>query len=244
MTAEKHPIIDAHVMLGSEHPLTLTLDRLLHAMDAHGVATAIARPMGAELVIDNRQGNDRLLSAGPRIKALVAANPWYGPKAVDELERCRDLGAIGLFLHPARQGFMPLEQIAKPVLDFAARVRWPVMFHTGTFAYSDVLAVGEVARRYPTVQFILGCGGFADMWFEVPGVMESVPNLWLETSHILGTGIRTVLKGAGAQRVLFGSGEPSNRCSCALKTLDNLSLDAETMRRILYENSQRLFNLG
>ena len=230
-------------MLGSEHPLALALGDLLRTMDAHGVATAIARPLGAELVIDNRQGNDRLLAAAPRVRALVTANPWCGPAAVDELKRCRELGAAGLFLHPARQGFMPLEQVATPVLDFAARASWPVMFHTGTFAFSDVLAVGEIARRYPTVPFILGCGGFADMWFEVPGVMESVPNLWLETSHILGTGIRKVLSGVGAQRVLFGSGEPSNRYSCALQTLENLALDADARRRVLYENALRLFNL-
>lgn len=244
MTAANSPIIDAHVMLGAEYPLALELDELLRTMDAHGVATAVARPLGAELVVDNRQGNDRLLAAGSPIRALVAANPWHGGGAIDELKRCRDLGATGLFLHPARQGFMPTELVAAPLIEFASQARWPVMFHTGTFAFSDVLAVGEVARRYPSTAFILGCGGFADMWFEVPGVMASVPNLWLETSHILGVGIRTVLNGPGAQRVVFGSGEPSNRCACALKTLENLELDADVRRGVLYENALRLFNLG
>jgi predicted TIM-barrel fold metal-dependent hydrolase len=237
------PIIDAHVMLGIEYPLSQRVDDLLRKMDSSGIEKAMARPMGGELVVDNGAGNDRLLAGGPRVGALVTANPWHGERAVEELKRCRHLGAVGLFLHPARQGFMPIEPIVAPLLEYAADAQWPVMFHTGTFAYSDVLAVAEVARRYPKTSFILGCGGFADMWFEVPGVMEAVPNLWLETSHILGNGVRTVLKSAGPKRVLFGSGEPSNRYPCALKCLENLDLDAETRRLIFHDNAQRLFNL-
>jgi predicted TIM-barrel fold metal-dependent hydrolase len=195
------------------------------------------------LVIDNRAGNDRVLSADPRIQGLISANPWFGQRAIDELKRCRQAGAVGLFLHPSRQGFMPIEPIAAPLLNFAADALWPVMVHTGTFVHSDVLAVAEIARRYPQTPFILGGGGFADMWFEVPGAMQEVPNLWLETSHILGNGIRTVLKTSGPQRVLFGSGEPSNRYSAALKCLQYLKLEPDILRAILYENARRLFAL-
>jgi predicted TIM-barrel fold metal-dependent hydrolase len=244
MTTQQPPIIDAHVMLGVEYPLSQRLDELLRKMDQHGVEKAAARPMGGELVYFNSAGNDRLLAAGPRILALVTANPWRGDGAVDELKRCRQSGAVGLFLHPARQGFMPIEPVVEPLLDFAAEARWPVMFHTGTFVNADVLAVAEVARRYPQTSFILGCGGFADMWFEIPGVMETAANVWLETSHILGNGIRTVMQGPGANRVVFGSGEPSNRYACALKCLQNLDFNDVTTRRVLRDNARRLFNLS
>jgi predicted TIM-barrel fold metal-dependent hydrolase len=130
------------------------------------------------------------------------------------------------------------------LLDFAEQARWPVMFHTGTFVHSDVLAVAEVARRYRRTSFILGCGGFADMWFEIPGLMEAVPNLWLETSHILGNGVRAVLNGEAAHRVVFGSGEPSNCHASALNCLTNLGLDGTTLRLVLHDNASRLFNLG
>jgi predicted TIM-barrel fold metal-dependent hydrolase len=242
-TAVQH-IIDGHVMLGTEYPLSLRQGDLLREMDRYGIEQAIARPMGAELIIDNVAGNDRVLAGGPRIRGLVTANPWRGERAVEELKRCRQLGAAGLFLHPARQGFMPIEPIVVPLLEYTAEASWPVMFHTGTFIYSDVLAVAELARRYPATPFILGCGGFSDMWFEVPGVMASVPNLWLETSHILGNGVRTVLKTSGAGRVLFGSGEPSNRYACALNCLENLDLDAESKRLIFRDNARKLFKLN
>jgi predicted TIM-barrel fold metal-dependent hydrolase len=238
------PIIDAHVMLGREFPLALTAEELLRCMDACGVEHAVARPMGAALVIDNREGNDLLLNAGKRISALVTANPWYGGRAVDELRRCQSAGAIGLFLHPSRQGFSPIEPVVGPLLEFATAAKWPVMFHTGTYVQSDVLAVAEIARTYRETQFILGSGGFADMWFEIPGAIHDVPNLWLETSHTLGDGIRAVLKSAGPGRILFGSGEPSNRYASAIKCLEYLDFDADTAVAVFHDNARRLFGLG
>lgn len=236
-------IIDSHVMLGREHPLELESDELLRRMDARGIEYAVARPMGAELAVDNRAGNDRVLSAGPRVGGLVSVNPWFGPRAIDELKRCRQAGAVGLFLHPSRQGFMPIEPVVAPLLEFAVEADWPVMFHTGTYVQSDVLAVAEVARAYPRTPFILGCGGFADMWFEIPGAIQEVPNLWLETSHTLGDGIRAVHQCVGPQRIIFGSGEPSNCYASALNTLEHLQFDADAQRAVLYDNARRLFKL-
>ena len=238
-----HDIIDAHAMLGSEYPLSLRRDDLLRHMDAHDIAQALVRPLGADLIVDNCAGNDCVLSAGPRIHGLVSVNPWYGERAIEELKRCRQAGAVGLFLHPSRQGFLPIEPIVTPIIEFAAAAGWPIMFHTGTFVHSDVLAVVEVARRFPQVSFVLGCGGFADMWFEVPGAMGSVSNLWLETSHTLGVGIRTVIQTIGPGRVIFGSGEPSNCYGSALKTIEYLDLQDDAKRAVLQENARRLYSL-
>jgi predicted TIM-barrel fold metal-dependent hydrolase len=236
-------IIDVHAMLGQGHHLVLDPEELLRRMDRHGIHKAIARPLGAELAVANRAGNDRVLGAGGRVGALVSVNPWFGAAALDELKRCRDLGAVGLFLHPSRQGFLPTDAIAAPILDLAAAHRWPVMFHTGTYIHCDVLAVAEVARAYPETPFILGFGGYADMWFEIAGAMRDVANLWLETSATLGDGIRAVVQTAGAHRVLFGSGEPRNRYAVALGSLDRIGLSEPQLSAILSENARRLFNL-
>jgi len=236
--------IDAHAMLGAEYPLALAPDNLLRRMDSYCVEQAIVRPMGAEVVVDNRAGNERVLKSGPRIHGLVTVNPWYGRPAIEELKRCHQAGAVGLFLHPSRQGFMPTEPIVTPILEFAADVNWPVMFHTGSYIFSDVLAVAEVARAYPHTQFILGCGGFADMWFEIPGVMADLHNLWLETSHTLGDGIRRTIQLAGYQRIIFGSGEPSNCYASAIKCLENLAWDEPTKIAVMFQNARRLFQLA
>ncbi len=236
-------IIDAHAMLGHEIYLDLTADELLRRMDAAGIATALARPMGAGLVVDHAAGNDLVLKAGPRIRGLVSANPWWGSRALDELARGRDLGAVGLFLDPARQGFFPTEPVATPLFERAAAYGWPVMVRTGTYIYADILAVAEVARRFPKTPFIAGFGGFADMWFELPHVFETTPNLYLDASMMWGEAIREIVVKYSASRVLFGSAEPRNRYAVNLRTLDRLEFDEPTRRAILHDNAKRIFGL-
>lgn len=237
-------VIDAHAQLGEEHPYSIDADALLRHMDAAGVATAIARPTGAELVAYNRAGNDRLLTAGPRIKAMISVNPWFGAPAVDEMCRCHDRGAVGLFLHPSRQGFMPTERIAEPVIGLAAKWNWPITFHTGTYIQSDVLAVVEVARRFPSVPFVIGWAGFTDMWFELPGVMGETTNLYFDAGMIWASAVHQVANLHGGHRVLFGGGLPRNRYATVLAALARWDFTPEQKRAILRDNAVRIFGLG
>lgn len=243
-SSSRHPIIDSHALLGAEYPYALSADELLRRMDAHNVAMAVARPMGEELVVNNRAGNDRMLAAGPRVKAWVTANPWYGNAAIDELKRCRDRGAVGLFLNPARQGFMPIEPIAQASITFAVESDWPVMFHTGTYNYADILAVGEVARRHPQGRFVAGWTGFTDMWFELPMVFESVTNLWLETSMIWSSAVAGILRAHGPDRILFAGGEPRNSYNTVLRALERQGITPQQHRTIFFDNAARFFRLN
>ena len=240
----EHPIIDAHVLLGVENHLKLKADELLRHMDAHGIETAIARPMGAELVVYNEAGNNRVLKAHPRIRWFATVNPWFGAQAIEELKRCRDLGAVGLFLHPSRQGFMPTDAVVKPVVDWAAAAGWPVMFHTGSYVESDILAVGEIARKYPQTDFVAGFGGFTDMWFELPGVFGEVANLILDASMMWGSAIQEVVALHGQERVLYGSAEPRNRYAVGMKSLERIELTKEQLKAVLFDNAQRIFHLS
>ena len=236
-------IIDAHAMLGDETYLSLDASDLLRRMDAAEVELAIARPMGSGLVVDHRAGNDLVLSGGPRIRGLATVNPWWGAKGLDELARCRDLGSVGLFLDPLRQGFFPTEPVAKPFYQRAAEYGWPIMFRTGAYIFADVLAVLEVARQFPTVDVVAGFGGYADMWFEINAAIGSVPNLHLDASLLWSDGILEIINQHGANRVLFGSAEPRSRYRVSLRTLDRLELLAAAREAIYHENAERIFHL-
>ena len=208
------------------------------------MALAIARPLGAEIAVYNRRGNDRILSAGPRVKALATVSPWFGREALQELQRCHDAGAVGLYLHPTRQGFMPTDPIARPIFDFARDVRWPVAIHTGTYINSDVLAVAEVARVYREVTFICDNAGFTDMWFELPGLLAEHPNVLLCSSLIWARAILLTVKSHGAQRVLFGSGEPRDSLEAALKRIERIDLKDADRKAILRDNAMNVFALS
>jgi len=236
-------VIDGHAMLGEEAYLKLDAAELLRRMDAAGVETAVARPMGAGLVVDHVAGNDLVLKSGPRIKGLVSANPWWGVRALDELARCRDLGAVGLFLDPARQGFFPTDDVAAPVVERAVEYGWPVMMKTGAYVYADILALAEVARKHPGTDFVAGFGGYADMWFELPSAVASADNLHLDASMIWGAAIRGIVEVHGPSRVVFGGAEPRNRYAVNLKTIDRLELDPAVRRAILHDNARRIYGI-
>lgn len=236
-------IIDAHAMLGDETYLSLDAGELLRRMDDAGIDIALARPMGAGLVVDHITGNDLVLNAGPRIRGLVSVNPWWGEAGLDELARCRDCGAVGLFLDPLRQGFFPTEAVATPFYERAAEYNWPVLFRTGAYIFADVLAVVEVARRFPTASFIAGFGGYADMWFEISDAIGSVDNLHLDASMLWSDGIEDIVKRHGSKKVLFGSAEPRNRYRVNLRTLDRLELADADRDAIYFGNARRLFDL-
>ncbi len=243
MNSSDERIIDAHVAVGREHHLSLDENELLKRLDEGGIDLAIARPMGAELAVLNRRGNDRVLSLGPRVRGLVSANPWFGDEASDELKRCRDRGAVALYLHPTRQGFMPTDPIAQPLVVFATEQNWPVVIHTGTYIQSDVLALAELARRFPQTTFVADTAGFTDMWFELPGVLEEVPNVMLCASLVWGRAILNTVNAGRADRILFGSGEPRDRIGAALARIDRLELSPEHRRMVLWDNARRVFKL-
>lgn len=237
-------IIDCHVWLGEEHHLLLDVSDLLSRMSEAGVALSIARPIGAELAVRNRDGNDRVLKAGPRVRGLATANPWFGADAVRELERARDLGAVGVYLHPTRQGFMPTDPVARPVLDFAERAGLPLVIHTGTYIQSDVLAVAEVARRHPSISVVCDAAGWTDMWFELPGLLADVKNLMFCASMVWGRAIANTIKAHGPGRILFGSGEPRDHLTAALRRVDRLDLSDSDRQAVLCDNARRVFKLS
>jgi predicted TIM-barrel fold metal-dependent hydrolase len=118
-----------------------------------------------------------------------------------------------------------------------------VLFRTGAYIFADVLAVVEVARRYPHVALVAGFGGYADMWFEISEAIGSVDNLYLDASMLWSDGIEDVVKRHGAGKVLFGSAEPRNRYRVNLRTLGRLDLTDADRDAIYFGNARRLFDL-
>jgi predicted TIM-barrel fold metal-dependent hydrolase len=237
-------MIDSHVILGSEHHLSLDVDELLRRMDAHGVETAIARPAGAELAVYNRAGNDRVLKAHRRVRGMATANPWFGAKAIEELNRCRDLGAVSLFFHPSRQGFMPTDDILRPILDWNLDTRWPVVFHTGSYVQSDILAVAEVARRYPQTNFVAGFGGFSDMWFELAGALRDVPQPLHRHRDDLGRSDPPDRPRERRRTHPVRQRRTAQSLPVVIDLLKRLDLSEEQMRAICDGNARKLFGFS
>ncbi len=230
-------IIDSHVYIGDGRHMSFDTDSLLSQMDEAGIAHAVACPVDRCIAVHNREGNNTILDAvrshPDRISGMAVANPWFEVKAVEELERALGEGLMGLFLYPNYQGFRLSDHIVDPLLTLAEAFEVPVYAHSGTAAIAEPFHVAELARRFPTVNFIMGHAGSSDFGEDAVRALEFCDNVWLESSRNgpANYGLWQVRGCTG--RVLFGSSAPEYIPAIEIETLSDVFTDTADRESIL-----------
>ncbi len=99
-----------------------------------------------------------------------SVDPWKGKAAVEEVQRCADMGLRGMKFQQASQAFCPSNSRFFPIYESCARLNLPVIFHTGTTAIGagtpgggglileycrPIPYIDEVAARYPEMRIIM-----------------------------------------------------------------------------------------
>lgn len=224
------PVFDAHATLGQGIFGRLDLPSLLAQMDAFGIQAALAAPGDRWLAVDNRAGHDALLDAihrhPDRIGGYATANPWYGQRGLDELARALDAGLVAVKVHPPRQGFALLDEVAVPLWEWIAARRVPVYVVTGT-AMATPLQLAELARRYPDTAWIMGRSGRTDYgWLDFARAVRQAPNIYVETAHNLPASLGRLIATLGPERILFAGDLPDTNLRIELAKLDDIHLDA------------------
>ena len=216
-------IIDSHVYLGKGLHLSLDADSLLKLMDEAGISRAIACPVDHYLAVHNREGNDLILDAvkshPDRLTGMAVANPWYGETATEEIRRALGNGLRGLFLQPAYQGFRLSDPIVNPLIEAAAEFYVPVYAHSGTAGCAEPFHTVELARRYPSVNFIMGHAGSSDYGEDAVRALEFADNIWLETSRNGPANFGLWRVRNCLDRVVFGSSAPEYIPTIEIETL-------------------------
>ncbi|MEJ7810448.1 MAG: amidohydrolase family protein [Gemmatimonadaceae bacterium] len=199
-------------------------------------------------------GNDAMLAlarADRRIRAYVAVNPNDTSHALDEIARCAARGAIGIKLAASRRADDPL---LDPIAEDAARRGFPILHHIwqhrrrewpGQEA-SDGVEYGRLAKRHPTVAFILAHIGGGGDWAHTLPAVEDLPNVVLDLS---GSGVdRGMLDAAyravGAERLIWGCDITMETGLAKLRALSVVGLSAAEMSAVRWRNSARIFPAG
>jgi predicted TIM-barrel fold metal-dependent hydrolase len=211
------------------------------------ISHSVVAPTDACVAVFNDEGNRqmiRLANTHPRtFSGLAVANPWYGTAAADALRRAFDEGLAGLYLHPMRQGFRLTESLLDPLMEICVRYAKPVYCYTGVPICSMPLQLSELARRFPTVQFVMGHGAYPDFWYDVVPALTQAANILVETSCQVGGVLQAVVDGLGAERAIFGSGYPRSDPMVEIGKLNRLRLSDEDRAKIMYANARTLWRL-
>jgi hypothetical protein len=233
-------VIDSHCHIGIGRYKELTPDGLLRLMDKCDVDKAVVCPVEEHITVYNREGNDYVLSAvrrhPDRFIGFAVANPWFGEEATNELERAINEGLKGLKFNSSRQGFFINDPIVYPLIKIAEKWSLPVYFHTSTPIYALPLQLEDLARHFPSVNFIMGHSGIGDTWTDSLPAALNVDNIYLETSFFVPQMLKAALDAIGNQRVLFGSNSPVSGLDLEMAKIQAFDMNLETRERVMGKN--------
>jgi predicted TIM-barrel fold metal-dependent hydrolase len=175
-------VFDPHTHVGGNDPsgFLLSSSDLLDALelaDARAATFALKEPGGY------RQANREVIELADqhpeRLIAFCRLDPSDGP--VEEAERCLELGARGIKLHPSGDEFDVDDSRLEGVWALADSERLPVILHAGPELGSIGASVLAIAERFPGVRLILAHGAIPDLawiWREAP----DHPNIFFDSS--------------------------------------------------------------
>ena len=236
-------VIDSHTHLG-EFPLfnvRLDAEGMIDIMDRWGISWSVVFSLPNELTLEAvKKYPDRLVG-------LVWINPYEGEDAINKIRRAvGEWGFRGVKMHPLMDSYLPDQPVVYPIMDEAAKQRFPILFHCGHPPWSLPWHFGNLADRYPDVEIILGHMGHGHIVY-INGAIEVAKkhdNLILETSAMpMHSKIREAVIEVGEDRVIYGSDTPFGHPAFELEKVRVAGLTEHQLELVLGENSKRIFKI-
>ncbi len=195
-------------------------EALLAQMDEAGIDKTILYAVEAPLVYASNEYVHALCTQLPdRLMGFASVNP-KDDKAVDVLEHAvRNLGMLGLKLHPPLQDFFPNDESIFPIYEKCIDLNIPVVFHVGTTPFgvltrlsqASPILIDDVAVEFPELRIMLTHLGTLSH-NEAFMVVEGNPNVFIDTaayvSEIEAILTPDLVARIGADKIIFGTDYP------------------------------------
>ncbi len=263
-------IIDCHTHINNYQneeveSLAESLEQLQHEMRRNRIDIAIVltsykatpgRPSTRDAVQATRDLKNVYIVAG-----ISYMN--YREDELDEIrEYLRDGSVRGLKLYPGYEPFFPFDPKLHKVYELAEEFGVPVMIHSGDtydpmgrLQYAHPLHIDEVAVNHPSTNIIICHIG--NPWIrDCMEVVYKNKNVYTDISGlVLGDFTdrfevymrkqlqEMILYGVEPDKVLFGTDWPISSMESYLQFMEELKIPEKDKRKIMFENSARLFKL-
>ena len=208
-------IVDAHTHLFDQYVTQqgLALGEFVNGLRQAGIDKALMFGLEQSFFGSSEPANNAITAAARQYPDLLypvcTIHPREGEKAIHEMERCAaELGMVAMKLHPWLQAFAVAEKGLAPVLQTAACLGWPVIFHDGTPPYCTPLQIAYLAGEVPEATVILGHSGLSDFPLEALAAAKRNPNIYLCMCGVPLIWMRRYLAELGPHRLIYGSDYP------------------------------------
>jgi predicted TIM-barrel fold metal-dependent hydrolase len=242
-------IFDAHVHLGNDiDGMAGHYDELLAVMDRYGVSRSFM------FCLDEpdrhpgfRAGNDRTLEFAARSEGrlipFVRLDLTESPIA--EAERCLDLGARGIKLHPRAQKFQLDDGRLAPVFALAAERRVPILIHGGRGLPPIADHLHSLIDTYPDAQLIIAHAGIADL-AGLASHFAGKTGVFFDTSVWSPIDLLSFFRLVPPEQILYASDYPYGQQPASLlislRTARVAGLTEPQIRELLGPNAHRIAN--
>jgi uncharacterized protein len=194
-----------------------------------------------------RAPNDRTLEYARRSEGRLI--PFVrldlGEDAIAEAERCLDVGARGIKLHPRAQRFLLNDERLAPVFALAAERKVPILIHGGRGLPPIADNLGRLTDAYPDAQLIIAHAGIADL-AGLAGRFAGKAGVFFDTSVWSPVDLLDFFHQVSPEQVLYASDYPYGRqpgsLLIALRTAKLGGLSEEQLRGMLAGNANRIAN--
>ncbi|MBF0254385.1 MAG: amidohydrolase family protein [Candidatus Omnitrophica bacterium] len=211
-------------------------------MDALGIRETYLTPFSREDGVRYAEANDEVLEVcrkfPGRFRAWARVQPKLGRAAADEVRRCRDAGAAGVFLQPQADTFY-IENCLD-IFKIADVGGFPVMLHTDHRPNAHPQYWEGVFEKFHRVRFLLAHGG-KDHYMEAADIARRLDNVFLDTAAMPLERTRQAVEAAGIGKVLFCSDAPYSHAALEKLKYELLAPGEAGLRGIFEENSRRFF---
>jgi uncharacterized protein len=242
-------IFDAHVHLGNDiDGFSGVYEELERILDRFGISRAFMFCMDES---DRQPGfrapNNRTLEHAKRsegrlipfVRLDLTENP------IEEAERCLDLGARGIKLHPRAQRFVLNDERLAPVFALAAERKVPILIHGGRGLPPIADHLARLVEGYPEAQLVIAHAGIADM-AGLAGRFGGKAGVFFDTSVWSPVDLLSFFHQVSPEQVLYASDYPYGRqpssILIALRTAKLAGYSDEQLRLMLAGNANRIAN--
>ncbi len=237
-------IIDINTIFGPrpKEASDLSLDDLLALRENYSVTTSFTLST-IGILLDFRAGNSATMAAcsdNPGLQPTATINPqrcFDIPMAIDEIIQ---KGFKLLRVFPESQDWEPNYAPFNSLVRALNNKPLPLM--------ADVSKPGvasQIMKACENANVTVILSGVNETCLaEAVTLMQENPNLYMETSHLLGEGvIAHVARHTDDSKLLFGTGSPANPVLSSLTAIEIADITDSARSNILAGNARRLLNL-